>query len=243
MFTNFFYLLRQVGVPVTPTSFLRLQGALRSGLVSSLDDFYTAGRAILVKSERHFDLYDQVFAHYFEGADLKDPEDEELTEVARAMLDDLATFGCPVILFSGGEPLLQDNVYSLLKALLALNRTVLLETNGSIGVSKVPGQVVKILDLKCPDSGMHEQMDFKNMHFLSPHDEVKFVLSSRADYDWAVDTISKYRLDRAARLLFSPVTDRLPAAQLADWLLADELPVRLQLQLHKLLWPTRERGC
>ena len=159
------------------------------------------------------------------------------------ILDHVRAHPGAIVGITGGEPLLQDNVYSLLKALLALNRTVLLETNGSIGVSKVPGQVVKILDLKCPDSGMHEQMDFKNMHFLSPHDEVKFVLSSRADYDWAVDTISKYRLDRAARLLFSPVTDRLPAAQLADWLLADELPVRLQLQLHKLLWPTRERGC
>jgi 7-carboxy-7-deazaguanine synthase len=119
---------------------------------------------------------------------------------------------------------------------------VLLETNGSLGISKVPGEVVKILDLKCPDSGMHEQMDFKNVHFLSPRDEVKFVLSSRADYEWSVETIGKYRLDRTAQLLFSPVTDRLPASELAEWLLADQLPARLQLQLHKILWPGETRG-
>lgn len=88
MFTRFFYLLRQVGIPVSPTSFLRLQKALSMGLITSLDDFYTAARSILVKSERYFDLYDQVFAHHFEGAELKDPEEFELSEVARAMLDE-----------------------------------------------------------------------------------------------------------------------------------------------------------
>ncbi|MBW1731986.1 MAG: hypothetical protein JRH08_15685 [Deltaproteobacteria bacterium] len=88
MFVNFFYTLRQVGIPVTPTSFLTLQKALSKGLVNSIDDFYTAARAILVKSERYFDLYDQVFAHYFEGAELKEPDAVELTEVARAMLEE-----------------------------------------------------------------------------------------------------------------------------------------------------------
>ena len=88
MFTKFFYLLRQVGIPVSPTSFLRLQKALRMGLISSIDDFYTAARAILIKSQKYFDLYDQVFAHHFEGAELKDPKEFELTEVARAMLDE-----------------------------------------------------------------------------------------------------------------------------------------------------------
>lgn len=86
MFTEFFYTLKNVGIPVTPTSFLRLQKALSMGLINSLDDFYTAARSILVKSERYFDLYDQVFAHHFEGAELKDPDEFELTEIARAML-------------------------------------------------------------------------------------------------------------------------------------------------------------
>jgi len=88
MFTKFFYLLRQVGIPVSPTSFLRLQKALGMGLITSIDDFYTAARSILVKSERYFDLYDQVFAHHFEGAELKEPEEFELSEVARAMLEE-----------------------------------------------------------------------------------------------------------------------------------------------------------
>jgi uncharacterized protein len=88
MFTSFFYLLRQVGIPVSPTSFLRLQKALGMGLITSIDDFYTAARSILVKSERYFDLYDQVFAHRFEGAELKEPEEFELSQVARAMLDE-----------------------------------------------------------------------------------------------------------------------------------------------------------
>ncbi|HIJ20876.1 MAG TPA: hypothetical protein HPP58_07505, partial [Deltaproteobacteria bacterium] len=88
MFTSFFYLLRQVGIPVSPTSFLRLQRALGKGLINSIDDFYTAARAILVKSERYFDLYDQVFAHHFKGAELKDPEEFELDQVARAMLEE-----------------------------------------------------------------------------------------------------------------------------------------------------------
>ena len=87
MFSKFFYLLKQVGIPVSPTSFLRLQKALSIGLITSIDDFYTAARAILVKNERYFDLYDQVFAHHFEGAELKEPDESELSEVARAMLD------------------------------------------------------------------------------------------------------------------------------------------------------------
>ena len=88
MFTEFFYLLKQLGIPVSPTSFLRLQKGLHLGLVSSIDDFYTAARSILVKSERYFDLYDQAFAHHFEGAELKPPDEAELTEVARAMLEE-----------------------------------------------------------------------------------------------------------------------------------------------------------
>ncbi len=88
MFVDFFYLLKKAGIPVSPTSFLRLQKALSMGLINSLDDFYTGARSILVKSERYFDLYDQIFAHQFKGAELKEPEEVELTEIARAMLDE-----------------------------------------------------------------------------------------------------------------------------------------------------------
>ena len=86
MFVDFFYLLKKIGIPVTPTSFLRLQKALGSGLINSLDDFYTAARTILIKSEKYFDLYDQAFAHHFKGVELKAPEEAELSEIARAML-------------------------------------------------------------------------------------------------------------------------------------------------------------
>jgi 7-carboxy-7-deazaguanine synthase len=158
------------------------------------------------------------------------------------ILTHAASHPAALVAITGGEPLLQENVYPLMKQLLAANRTVLLETNGSLGISRVPGEVVKVLDLKCPDSGMHEQMNFKNMHFLSLRDEIKFVLSSRVDYEWAVATIGTYRLDRVAKLLFSPVAGRLNPAELAAWLLADNLPARLQLQLHKILWPETVRG-
>jgi 7-carboxy-7-deazaguanine synthase len=147
-----------------------------------------------------------------------------------------------LVTITGGEPLLQENIYTLMKQLLAANRNVLIETNGSLGISKIPSDVVKVLDLKCPDSGMQEKMDYKNLHFLSPRDEIKFVLSSRDDYDWAVAVITKYHLERTAKLLFSPVVGRLAQTELAEWLLADELPVRLQMQLHKVLWPTAVRG-
>src|SRR4030043_84307 len=88
MFVDFFYLLKKAGIPVTPTSFLRLQKALSMGLISSVDDFYTAARSILIKSEKYFDLYDQVFAHRFKGVELKEPDEFELSEVARALLDE-----------------------------------------------------------------------------------------------------------------------------------------------------------
>jgi 7-carboxy-7-deazaguanine synthase len=169
--------------------------------------------------------------------------EEEGREVPLAdIVAHAASHPAALVAITGGEPLLQDNVYSLMKQLLAANRTVLLETNGSLGISKVPGEVVKVLDLKCPDSGMHAQMNFKSMHFLSLRDEIKFVLSSRADYEWAMATISEYRLDRVAKLLFSPVAGRLNPAELAGWLLADQVPARLQLQLHKILWPEAVRG-
>lgn len=143
---------------------------------------------------------------------------------------------------TGGEPLLQEAVYPLLKGLLAAGRTVLLETNGSMGLEQVPAGVVKIMDLKCPDSGMQPHMKLANLGMLSPADEIKFVLSSRRDYDWAAEMIQRHRLDAVAGLAFSPVVPSLAPATLADWLLADRLPVRLQLQLHTLLWPGQTRG-
>lgn len=150
---------------------------------------------------------------------------------------------------TGGEPLLQEAVYPLLAELLAQDRLVLLETNGSLDLSRVPAAVVKVMDLKCPGSGMAEEMLLANLAQLSPGDELKCVLCSRADYEWAVAILRRHNLLRpptaprsGPAILFSPVVSQLPAADLAAWLLADNLPVRLQLQLHTLLWPTQKRG-
>jgi len=143
---------------------------------------------------------------------------------------------------TGGEPLLQKGVYPLFNALLETGRTVLLETNGSISLSEVPADVVKILDLKCPGSGMHEKMDFANLEYMGPRDEIKFVMGSRDDYYWALDVLAAYSLQDVATVTFSPVISQLPPHRLAGWMLADRLPVRLRLQLHTLLWPNQKRG-
>lgn len=158
------------------------------------------------------------------------------------LLDFVDSYPPAIVEITGGEPLLQDSVYDLMQQLLAKNRTVLLETNGSINVEKVPQDVIKIMDIKCPDSGMHDKVYLKNLELLGPQDEIKFVLSSRNDYDWAVDFMRKRQLEQKGAILFSPVDGLLDAAKLADWILADSLPVRLQLQLHKILWPDQTRG-
>ena len=158
------------------------------------------------------------------------------------LLTEAARYPNALIEITGGEPLLQEEVYPLMEALLAAGRTVLLETNGSLGIKRVPRAVVKILDLKCPDSGMAEKMDMTNLDLLAPHDEIKFVLSSRADYEWTGAMIREHRLAEKAKLILSPVISRLAPALLAQWLLTDALPVRLQLQLHTLLWPGIKRG-
>ena len=153
-----------------------------------------------------------------------------------------------MIEITGGEPLLQPNVIPLLQLLVDQGRTVLLETNGSQDLSPVPAGVVIIMDVKCPGSGMAHSLRRENFALLKPQDEIKFVLSSESDYQWALACISAHQLldpasGRARHpLLFSPVAGALPPADLAAWMLRDNLPIRLQLQLHKQLWPGVERG-
>ncbi len=151
---------------------------------------------------------------------------------------------------TGGEPLLQEGVYPLMEELLRAKRVVLLETNGSVSLAEVPDGVIKIMDLKCPDSGMSDKMDMDNLGHLSPADELKCVICSRNDYLWAVETIRRYlpgfqnggSLKDSVTILFSPVTAKLAPELLAQWILEDQIPVRLQLQLHTILWPTKKRG-
>ncbi|MFU8818774.1 MAG: radical SAM protein [Desulfurivibrio sp.] len=144
---------------------------------------------------------------------------------------------------TGGEPLLQEGVYPLLSALLAGGRKVLLETNGSLSLARLPAEVHCIMDVKCPGSGMADHLETENFRRLTGRDEIKFVLSHRTDYDWARQIIDHYRLLPGRSVTFSPVSGHLDPAELASWLLADALPVRLQLQLHTLLWPERRRGA
>ena len=151
--------------------------------------------------------------------------------------------GSRLVEITGGEPLLQDEVYPLMDRLLASGRTVMLETGGHRPIDRVPAAVLKIVDIKCPASGEAARNDWSNLGRLQPHDEVKFVVQDRADYEFARDVIARYDLaSRAAAVLLSPVHGVLAPKVLSEWMLADRLPARLQLQLHKYIWPPSTRG-
>lgn len=151
--------------------------------------------------------------------------------------------GCPLVEITGGEPLLQDDVYELMDTLVQCGRTVMLETGGHRPIDRVPDAVIKIVDIKCPGSGEAGRNDWSNIDRLARHDEVKFVVADRADYEFARDVIAKHQLaSRVAAILLSPVHGTLDPRLLSEWVLADHLPVRLQLQLHKYIWPPSTRG-
>lgn len=158
------------------------------------------------------------------------------------LLAEIERYPDVLVEITGGEPLLQDGIYPLLDKLLQTGRTVLLETNGSLSLDRVPEKVVKIMDVKCPDSSMHDKMELGNFVVLTPTDELKFVISSRQDYDFAKETLLIHSLLGKTKISFSPVTDRLAPHALARWIMDDRLPVRLQLQLHAILWPEKKRG-
>jgi 7-carboxy-7-deazaguanine synthase len=159
------------------------------------------------------------------------------------VVDTVEQFGCPLVEITGGEPLLQEDVYELMNRLLARGRTVLLETGGHRPTTRVPDGVITILDVKCPASGESAKNDFTNLDRLSPHDEVKFVVQDRTDYEFARDVIARHDLaGRAAAILMSPVHGVLDPKTLSEWILADRLPVRLQVQLHKFIWSPATRG-
>ena len=151
-------------------------------------------------------------------------------------LQKVDTFGLPLVEITGGEPLLQEDVYPLMEALLKKGYRVMLETSGALPIDKVPQRVIKILDIKCPGSGEEKKNHLENLKLLSPHDEVKFVLLDRADYEWSRDLLRKYDLAPSTQVLFSPVYDKLNMKDLSQWILKDRLAVRLQTQLHKVIW-------
>jgi 7-carboxy-7-deazaguanine synthase len=152
-------------------------------------------------------------------------------------------YRCELVEITGGEPLLQEDVYELMDRLLAGEGTVMLETGGHRPITRVPQAVVKIVDIKCPGSGEADKNDWTNLDRLARHDEVKFVIADRADYEFARQAIARHDLpSRTAAILFSPVHDVLAPKTLSEWILEDRLPVRLQLQLHKFIWPPDTRG-
>jgi 7-carboxy-7-deazaguanine synthase len=151
-------------------------------------------------------------------------------------LKQVKAFKLPLVEITGGEPLMQEEVYPLMEALLKEGYQVMLETGGSLPIDKVPEKVIKILDIKCPGSGEEKKNYFENLKLLSPHDEIKFVLLDRADYEWSRNLMQKYSLPLSAQVLFSPVYDKLNLKDLSQWILEDRLPVRLQTQLHKIIW-------
>lgn len=152
-------------------------------------------------------------------------------------------YGSPLVEVTGGEPLLQEDVYALMDRLLEGGRTVLLETGGQIDVSRVPGAVIKVMDVKCPASGESDKVEWANIDRLGPRDQVKFVIQDRADYEFARETLTRHALDRrCAAVLFSPVHGVLNPRDLSEWILEDRLAVRLQIQLHKHIWGANVRG-
>ena len=156
---------------------------------------------------------------------------------------EVESYGCPLVEITGGEPLVQDDVYPLMEALVARGRTVMLETGGHRPIDRVPRAVVKVVDVKCPGSGEAGKNCWSNLDVLAPHDEVKFVIQDRADYEFARDVVVRHDLARrTAAVLFSPVHGVLDPRTLAEWVLADRLPVRVQLQIHKIIWTPETRG-
>lgn len=153
-----------------------------------------------------------------------------------AILDQVSSYAPRYVTVTGGEPLAQKECLTLLKSLCDRGYSVSLETSGALDVSGIDGRVSKVLDIKTPGSGEAEKNHWGNLNHLTLHDELKFVLCDEADYQWAVAVMHERGLDAICSILFSPVHGKLDPAMLATWVLRDRLPVRLQIQLHKLLW-------
>jgi 7-carboxy-7-deazaguanine synthase len=153
------------------------------------------------------------------------------------------SFDCGLVEITGGEPLLQQGVHPLIDTLLVRGHAVLIETSGERDISGVDPRVVRIVDLKCPGSGESERNRWSNLEHLTLRDELKFVLSDRRDYEWARDVMRTHRLsERVNAVLLSPVFGKLEPSDLAAWILADRLVVRMQLQMHKHIWSPTARG-
>jgi 7-carboxy-7-deazaguanine synthase len=155
----------------------------------------------------------------------------------------VTAYGCSLVEITGGEPLLQRDVYHLMERLIEQGHTVLVETGGHLSIADIPPAVIRIVDVKCPGSGEAHRNHWPNLDAIAPHDEVKFVIRDRADYEYAREVVERHGLiGRVAAVLFSPVHGVLDPKSLAAWILQDGLEVRLQLQAHKYIWGADVRG-
>lgn len=158
------------------------------------------------------------------------------------ILRSVSSHGLGLVEVTGGEPLHQKNVPALVKALLDSGYMVLVETNGTYDITVVDSRAVRIVDVKCPGSGMEDRVNWATLDHLTARDQVKFVISDREDYLWARDVIKKRGIAHKMEVLFSPVHGKLEPSRVAGWILEDRLPVRLQLQIHKHIWGEGRRG-
>lgn len=152
------------------------------------------------------------------------------------IVDQVAAYQPRYVCVTGGEPLAQPNCIPLLTALCDLGVEVSIETSGAMDITKVDSRVVRVMDLKTPGSGEESKNRYDNIALLEPRDQLKFVICNREDYEWACGKLSEHQLSEKCEVLFSPIHGELKPADLADWIVADNLPVRMQLQLHKYLW-------
>jgi len=162
---------------------------------------------------------------------------------ASQIIEQAKEYNCNFIEFTGGEPLLQKNINYLLEHFLSLNFTVAIETNGTLDISKLPKDVIKIMDIKCPSSAAHIPYNNDNIAHLTKNDEIKFVIANRTDYEWAKKNISNITFSEVkSEILFSPAYSLIEPDKLVEWVLNDNLPIRFQLQLHKYIWDPERQG-
>jgi 7-carboxy-7-deazaguanine synthase len=166
-------------------------------------------------------------AYAFQGGSMMEVND---------IMDTIKKYNTRYVTVTGGEPLAQKEVLNLLKGLADQNYEVSLETGGGLSIQEVDPRVKIILDIKTPESGEEKKNHWENLNLIHAKDEIKFVLCSREDYDWAKKILDQYRLTEKCHVLFSPVYQTLSATDLGNWILQDQLSVRMQIQLHKLLW-------
>jgi len=169
---------------------------------------------------------------FYEGKDM------EIGDI----LNEIQQWDCNLVEVTGGEPLFQEGCINLLSELVNNDYEVMLETGGSLSISDVPKKVIKIVDFKCPSSAMEKKNLWSIVEDLQPNDEVKFVIGNREDFDWAKENIAEYSLDKICTVLFSPSFEKIDPQLIVEWILTENLPVRMQMQMHKMIWNPEKQG-